>query len=92
MDSRDIVPYLAEHYYHQRSWYVWTMGIEWFNRQVERFLFTYQSTGHPDAHRAHYMPEVERMGLEMETFAHGIHGDEMVLRKAKKKIKKTQSK
>jgi hypothetical protein len=70
MDSRDIIPLLDQHYYSQRSWYVFTMGEAWFNRQVERFLFTYQSTGHPDAHHAHYMPKVERMGLEMEQFSH----------------------
>ena len=68
MVSRDIIPYLERHYYSQRSWYVFTMGEAWFNRQVERFLFHYQSQDHPWSHRAHYMPEAERIGLEMEQF------------------------
>jgi hypothetical protein len=72
MVSRDIIPYLERHYYSQRSWYVFTMGEAWFNRQVERFLFHYQSQDHPWAHRAHYMPAVERIGLEMEQFPHHV--------------------
>jgi len=72
MESKDIVPYIEDTFYKQRNWYLWTMGEPWFNRQVERFLFLYQSTGHPAAKRAHYLPEIERVGLEQEQFSRYI--------------------
>ena len=68
IESKDIIPYIENTFYKQRNWYLWTMGEQWFNRQVERFLFNYQSTGHPAKTKAHYSPGIERAGLEMERF------------------------
>jgi hypothetical protein len=72
LGSKDIIPYIENTFYKQRNWYLWTMGEQWFNRQVERFIFLYQSTGHPDAGRAHFSPAIERVGLELEQFSRYI--------------------
>ena len=31
--------------YQQRQWYQWTMGIAWFNRQVERLIQDWTMSG-----------------------------------------------